>query len=177
MSKFISDPLLVAAKIVITVLQVLLAFAVLCILGGMIAMVFDVVAVRQELIEKGVPESLFWLVYVGFLMIVGVLLLWFRFLQLMRQIINSVGAGDPFAPENAVRLSRMGWLVVATYALAIPLGAVATWVAKNIEPDESGVLFDIDGGGGGLVLVLTLFILARVFRHGAAMREDLEGTV
>ena len=30
---------------------------------------------------------------------------------------------------------------------------------------------------GGLILILTLFILARVFRHGAAMREDLEGTV
>jgi hypothetical protein len=29
----------------------------------------------------------------------------------------------------------------------------------------------------GLVVGLVLFILARVFRHGAAMREDLEGTV
>ena len=29
----------------------------------------------------------------------------------------------------------------------------------------------------GILLVLILFILARVFRHGAAMREDLEGTV
>ena len=27
------------------------------------------------------------------------------------------------------------------------------------------------------LLVVILFILARVFRHGAAMREDLEGTV
>ncbi len=26
-------------------------------------------------------------------------------------------------------------------------------------------------------LALLLFILARVFRHGAAMRDDLEGTV
>jgi len=85
--------------------------------------------------------------------------------------------GDPFAPENAGRLSRMGWMVVATYALAIPLGAVAAWVARNIESDEPDLMIDIDAGGGGLILVLTLFILARVFRHGAAMREDLEGTV
>ena len=36
-----------------------------------------------------------------------------------------------------------------------------------------------DGGldGGSILLTLILFILARVFRHGAAMREDLEGTV
>jgi hypothetical protein len=36
---------------------------------------------------------------------------------------------------------------------------------------EGGVDF------GGIILVLTLFVLARVFKHGAAMREDLEGTV
>jgi len=29
----------------------------------------------------------------------------------------------------------------------------------------------------GLLVGLVLLILARVFRHGAAMREDLEGTV
>jgi hypothetical protein len=29
----------------------------------------------------------------------------------------------------------------------------------------------------GLLLVLVLFILARVFRVGAAMRDDLEGTI
>lgn len=30
---------------------------------------------------------------------------------------------------------------------------------------------------GGIILAITLFILARVFRQGAAMRNDLEGTV
>ena len=29
----------------------------------------------------------------------------------------------------------------------------------------------------GILLALILFILARVFRHGARMRDDLEGTV
>ncbi len=177
MSRLIQDPLLAAAKVVIWILQALLVFGALALLGGIVAMLLDLVAIRQELIDDGVPASLFWLVYVGFLAIVGILVLWFRFLQLLRQVIDSVGAGDPFAPENAGRLSRMGWIVVATYALAIPLGAVATWVSRNIEPDESRSIIDVDAGGGGLILVLTLFILARVFRHGTAMREDLEGTV
>jgi hypothetical protein len=30
---------------------------------------------------------------------------------------------------------------------------------------------------GGVILSLTLFVLARVFRKGTDMREDLEGTV
>ena len=29
----------------------------------------------------------------------------------------------------------------------------------------------------GILLVVILFILARVFRHGTTMREELEGTV
>jgi hypothetical protein len=177
MNRLIKDPLLTVAKIVIVILQALIAFGVFCLLGGIVAIAVDAVAVRQELIDEGVPAHLFWLVYAGFLLIAGLLALWFRFLQLMRQIIASVGAGDPFAPENAGRLSRMGWLVVATYVISIPLAGVATWVARNIEPDEPGMVIGFDAGGGGLVLVLTLFILARVFRHGTAMRADLEGTV
>ena len=40
-------------------------------------------------------------------------------------------------------------------------------------------IFDmfIAGALPGILMVIILFILARVFRHGAAMREDLEGTV
>src|SRR5688572_7673844 len=147
MSRLIQDPLLAAAKVVIWILQAMLVFGAFVLLGGIVAMLFDLVAVRQELINEGVPADYFWLIYVGFLVIVGILVLWFRFLQLLRRIIDSVGAGDPFAPENAGRLSRMGWIVVATYALAIPLGAVATWVSRNIEPDESRAIIDVDAGG------------------------------
>ena len=34
-----------------------------------------------------------------------------------------------------------------------------------------------DVSANGLLLVLVLFILARVFKTGAQMRDDLEGTV
>jgi hypothetical protein len=177
MTKLINDPLLTVAKIVIVFLQAMLVLGIVALVGGTLAMMLDLVAVRQELIDEGVPANLFWLVYVGFLALAAILALWFRFLQLMRQIVDSVGKGDPFAPENATRLSWMGWIVVATYALGIPIGLAAAFVARHIEPDEARSIVDVDAGGGGLVLVLTLFILARVFRHGAAMREDLEGTV
>ena len=177
MTKLIADPLLTAAKIVIWILQAIVLLVAACILLGIAAMMLDVVDVRQQLIDQGVPERWFWLVYVGFAAIAAILGLWFRFLQLLRQVIGSVGLGDPFAPENGDRLSRMGWLVVGTYVLALPLGLVAGFVARNIDSDGSRMMVDVDGGGGGLILVLTLFILARVFRHGTAMREELEGTV
>lgn len=46
----------------------------------------------------------------------------------------------------------------------------------NVEPLEALVSGE-DFSLSSLFLSLTLFILARVFRHGAAMRDDLEGTV
>ena len=52
----------------------------------------------------------------------------------------------------------------------------ALYIAKLFE-DHDGVTIDAGLDLSGIVLVVVLFILARVFRHGAAMRADLEGTV
>jgi hypothetical protein len=50
-----------------------------------------------------------------------------------------------------------------------------------IEVPVGGDINGFDIGFGlspaGVAFVLLLFILARVFRQGAAMRDDLEGTV
>ena len=73
------------------------------------------------------------------------------------------------------RLSRTGWLVLAIQVAAIPLGAVVLWLSERVKSVDADV--DIGFSGNGLILALVLFILARVFRHGAAMREELEGTV
>lgn len=97
----------------------------------------------------------------------------FAFLRLLRGIVTSVGAHDPFAPANARRLAMMGWLTVGIEALAglvTLLGNVASRVVHEATLD-----FSIDPGG--LLLAIVLFILARVFREGARMRDDLEGTV
>lgn len=87
------------------------------------------------------------------------------FLRILWQIVGSVGTGSPFDGVNADRLTRMGWLAL--------LLTVTSLVQKTVV-DQSETLFD---PSGGLLLALTLFILARVFRQGTAMREDLEGTV
>ena len=95
------------------------------------------------------------------------------FLRTLKLVIDSVGAGDPFAPVNAKRLARMGWLMIGVQLAAIPIGALAAWLNHRIDVGEIG--FEVSGEG--VVLALVLFILARVFRHGAAMRDELEGTV
>jgi hypothetical protein len=100
------------------------------------------------------------------------------FLLLLRQIVETVAAGDPFIGDNATRLSRMGWIALGAQAVSIPLAGAVIWLAGMIEYHDSTRLdHDVGFDFGGIILVLVLFILARVFRQGAAMRDDLEGTV
>lgn len=100
------------------------------------------------------------------------------FLVLLLRIVNSVKQGDPFIADNAQRLARMGWVAVAAQVAIIPLAAMALWLDEAIG-DQPGTTFetDVSINPPGILLVLILFILARVFRKGAAMRDELEGTV
>jgi hypothetical protein len=104
----------------------------------------------------------------------------FVFFGKLRAIIATVGSGDPFAPANAMRLSVMAWLFLGVQLLLWPATFCAHIVAEAAR-DVEGFDLEVAGGDGfsltGILMVLILFILARVFRHGAMMREDLEGTV
>ncbi|MEO6388118.1 MAG: DUF2975 domain-containing protein [Croceibacterium sp.] len=101
--------------------------------------------------------------------------LMFDFVERLAKIIDTVGQGDPFTADNAARLTRMGWLALIVQLLGIPVMLMSTWLSSRIEPG----VFEIssDPSFTGFALALVLFILARVFREGAAMRDDLEGTV
>jgi hypothetical protein len=102
----------------------------------------------------------------------------FLFFGKLRGIIDSVAVGDPFMPENADRLSAMGWLLIGVHALALVSTAtaatVSAWAAQFTDTSLKG---SFDVSLTPVLMVIVLFILARVFRHGAAMRDDLEGTV
>jgi hypothetical protein len=93
--------------------------------------------------------------------------------RLLLRVIDSVGLGDPFNPENAQRLAQMAWLTLAIQVLAIPTGALSGYIEYFTGFGRGAFGFSF----GGILLALILFILARVFRQGAAMREELEGTV
>ncbi|HMO76478.1 MAG TPA: DUF2975 domain-containing protein [Sphingopyxis sp.] len=89
------------------------------------------------------------------------------------QALVASAAADPFIPENAGRLRRIGWALVAVHLLALPLG----WVAGSIAKATSK--FAAMGGINltGILAILLAFVLAAVFERGAAMRDELEGTV
>lgn len=88
-------------------------------------------------------------------------------------IVHTVHEGDPFVAVNAARLQASAWALLGLELLHLAIGAIAASVSSAEEP------LDIDWtfSPSSWLAVLLLFVLARVFAHGAAMRADLEGTV
>lgn len=174
------DLLLGAAQVIIILCCTALLFAM--ILVGIGAGAIATVG-RPELVAKlaaaGAPAFVAWLLFAALLVIEGLLYMALRFLLELRGIVSSVGEGDPFHPENARRLSRMGWLALIGQILVLPLGALAAWLQPFADKlgDEIDVKSSFGLDGGTILLILILFILARVFQRGTAMRDELEGTV
>ncbi len=172
------DPLLLAAKLIVGFGIGIMIFAMVMIGIGLGALAtVERARIVTELTNAGASADMIWLVAVALGLAFTLLFLATRFLLELFGIIDSVGTGDPFAPENGTRLNRMGWLAAGVQ--------IATWAVKGVvkvlEPYAAKIGKPIDLGSdlnlSGILLVLILFILARVFRHGAAMRADLEGTV
>jgi hypothetical protein len=99
----------------------------------------------------------------------------YDFVTRLAQIIDTVGEGDPFTFGNAGRLRRMAWLAIVIQALGLLAMLPSGWLKAQLAGGMFHLGSDFSLMGVGLAIVL--FVLARVFRQGAAMRADLEGTV
>jgi hypothetical protein len=94
-------------------------------------------------------------------------------LKRLLAMVGTVRAGDAFIAANAIRLHSIGWALLALQLLSLVIGAIGEAISTKANP------VDLDAGfsASGWLAVLLAFVLARVFAEGAAMREDLEGTV
>ena len=158
----------------------------LCLLGLTGVMVTDLGdALEIPALLEGVPRNDVFafalvalaggLVYVLLAMLVFVL---------FTKIVETAMTGDPFVTENADRLTRAGWLLLATYGVGIVTGVVAfcmvpaTLLAKLGEEGSHIQISGFDDPSPiGILSVLLIFVLAQIFRRGAEMRAELEGTV
>lgn len=88
-------------------------------------------------------------------------------------IVETVRAGDPFVAANASRLQTIAWILLVLQLLSIAIGTIGKAVSTPAHPVHLDAGFSINSW----LAVLLTFVLARVFAEGAAMRDDLEGTV
>jgi hypothetical protein len=84
-------------------------------------------------------------------------------------IVETVQRGDPFAAGNVARLQTMAWVLLGLELLHLTVGAIAAAASSASQPLDLDWNFSVTGW----LAVLLLFVLARVFDHGARMRDDL----
>lgn len=180
-----NDILLLAGKVLTILMQGLMAIAAATLIITATLVLASSEAINTEfLAEYGtqigpIPVTAILALFACAFVAVGLV---FFFFGKLRAIISSVADGEPFVPENADRLNAMAWLLTALQVAKPVLGAAALPVAKwasAIESEDLHISTDFSTGIDltSILVVVVLFILARVFRHGAAMRDDLEGTV
>lgn len=169
------SPTLTAARRLLTALLYVNAVYGLGILGLLLAslvvpgLLFDGLGVRpaagRETLELGMRV----------IMLIGIAAVPLAFVVLsrLRTIVDTVREGDPFVRANARRLQTIAWAYLGLELLHLAVGVVAASSASAAQPLDVDWSFSVTPW----VAVLLLFVLARVFDHGARMRADLEGTV
>jgi hypothetical protein len=174
------DWLLTVAKVILIFAEIAFVFSLIAVVIGLIAtLTFAREKVLADLAAAGGPGETYWALIGVLVLVSGMLSLSMLFVRQLRAIIGTVDEGDPFLPDNAVRLARMGWYALGTQVCEFAGQPLVAAYGKY----ASGLAWGISTSGGQHVslaplgFAVTLFILARVFRQGAAMREDLEGTV
>lgn len=97
----------------------------------------------------------------------------------LRGVFETLVNGDPFVPENARRLRAIA-LVLATIEISrLFLGVLVQLVLAAFgvaSGDETGRI-EIQLNLSVWFSVLTLVVLAQVFREGAALREEQKMTI
>jgi len=133
----------------------------------------DVEAVRATVVSRpsGLVEQL-----LARLLVLPIALLALVVLVLMRRIVRSVTAGDPFVAENVRRLRIIGWLVaLSPVPLVVGQLARAELVSRSIVGDLADSHITV-----ALVPILIgglLLVLAEVFGAGVRLRKDTDGLV
>jgi hypothetical protein len=113
-------------------------------------------------------------VFIRLLCVAGCVAVWpiERLFAALAAMLATIGAGDPFATANATRLRIVGWSMLALQVIDLAMGAAMWWAKRHgLE------VLDWQPSLTGWLAVLIAFVLARVFTAGAAMRDDLAGTI
>ncbi|GAA4045483.1 DUF2975 domain-containing protein [Parerythrobacter jejuensis] len=172
-----SDPLLAAGKILSGILMGLTGLVTIILIGVIPILLLNQADFAKAVVEHGGDNaSAAMAASIGLLLLAAaVTATAFIFFRLLKDIVNSVGENDPFTLDNAKRLSTMGWIALAFQVASFPIAGLVAYLGTLVPLENLTV--DYDFSLTGVLLAIVLFILARVFRYGAELREDVEGTV
>lgn len=168
-----TDPLLRVTKVLLYALMALAAFVAVAMAFAMPALWFVPHQVQIE--DVKVTRDAFGAITLLLAMVLAMAVLAVMFLCQIVAIIDSVKLGSPFVPDNARRLRKAAWSVLAIEGLSLFTESLGHWISAKMPEAHADI--DIDLSFGWLLTALLLFILARVFDQGTKLAEDVEGTV
>ncbi len=166
--------MLILTRRILTVLLVLnwIAVAVLVVFGGVLLALPEFMAARFAEDFGGDGDAarlaLVGVMAVGIVAAVPVHVIFTRIIAM----IDTVRIGSPFAPINAERLRQVAWAMLALQIVDLAYGWFATQLSAATG-ESMAWQFSLTGW----LAVLLLFVLAQVFQQGAAMQDEIEGTV
>ncbi len=92
---------------------------------------------------------------------------------LLRNMLSTLAAGDPFVPQNASRLMRIS-VVIALMEIFRYLSVFVVWLLRD---QISGIEPRLSINLTLWVSVAALFILSQVFREGTRLRDEEKMTI
>lgn len=96
----------------------------------------------------------------------------------LRGVFETLVARDPFVPENAKRFTAIGIVLAIMEAASMLVTAAASLLLTVFGLAGDNPAFTLGRINWAVwVAVLTLLVLAQVFREGAAMREEQKMTI
>ncbi|MDP3458872.1 MAG: DUF2975 domain-containing protein [Hyphomonas sp.] len=111
----------------------------------------------------------------------------------LRRILLTLAEGDPFVPENAARLARVGIAIGAMEAIRIVIILIVQRIPSIFSPlpESNNALVDpacscatVQGGPPEVsiqfilwISVAALFVLSQVFREGTRLRDEEKMTI
>lgn len=117
---------------------------------------------------RTVLAALRWLMLIG----IGAAVAAHVIFRALQQLVMLVRHGDPFVPAAARQVERIGWALLGLQLLDLSFAVVA-WRLAGPLPGA----FSWQPSFTGWIAVLAAFVLARVFRVGATMRDELAAVV
>ncbi len=124
--------------------------------------------VEGEAAARAVSTWLKWSCVLAFPIVIAVHLICTR----LNLLLQDSAEGLAFTEVNADRLNVVAWALLAINLVDLIFGQLSIWASV-----QSGEYFGWSPTLTGWFAVLLLFLLAKVFREGDRMRQDLEGTV
>ena len=97
---------------------------------------------------------------------------------LLREVLRTVLAGEPFAPANSRRLRRIGWIVLALSAVG-PLAdyLLSQALLERLTVDSLPLSAALRIPRDGFLVGLLFLVLSAIFQHGTELEDERSLTV